>query len=90
MLELIQSMRNGGEIAVKDQSTKKNGAKKEEPLPGTKIISRAEGKKIVDKQARKYFGMSGPEFVKKYRAGEMGGYEHSDVAVVAILIPLSE
>jgi len=57
---------------------------------GIKYITRAEGKKILDRQARKQLGMSGEEFVRKYRAGELGDYDHFAVTRVSLLIPLGE
>ncbi len=59
-------------------------------MPGIKYVSRAQGVNILDRQARKYLGMSGPEFVRKYRAGEIEDRDHTDVARVALLIPLAE
>ena len=63
------------------------------PMPrrvGSKYVSRRQGRKILDRQARKYLGMSGEEFVRKYRAGEIEDPDRSDVIRVAMLIPLAE
>jgi hypothetical protein len=57
---------------------------------GVRYITRAEGKRILDRQARKQLGMSAEEFVKKYRAGELGDYDHFAVTRVSMLIPLGE
>ena len=38
----------------------------------------------------KYLGMSGDEFVRRYRAGEIEDADRSDVIRVAMLIPLAE
>jgi len=55
-----------------------------------KYVSRREGAEILDRQAKKYLGMSGDEFVRRYRAGEIEDADRSDVIRVAMLIPLSE
>jgi hypothetical protein len=57
---------------------------------GMKYVSRQRGKKILDRQARKYLGMSGDEFVRKYRAGEVEDPDRTDVRRVAMLIPLAD
>lgn len=57
---------------------------------GVKYVSRREGAEILDSQARKYLGMSGAEFVRRYRAGEIEDADRSDVLRVAMLIPLAE
>lgn len=53
-------------------------------------ITKAEGVTLLDRQARKYLGMSGQEFSRKYRAGELTYDDHPDVVRVAMLIPLAE
>ena len=57
---------------------------------GIKYVSRQRGKRILDRQARKYLGMSGEEFARQYRAGEIEDADRSDVIRVAMLIPLAE
>jgi hypothetical protein len=57
---------------------------------GIKYVSRQQGAKILDRQARKYLGMSGDEFVRRYRAGEIEDPDRSAVVRLAMLIPLSE
>ncbi|MEA2585573.1 MAG: hypothetical protein QOF33_3658 [Thermomicrobiales bacterium] len=54
---------------------------------GIKWVSREEGIAILDRQARKYLGMSGEEFVRMYRAGELVD-DCSDVTRLSMLIPL--
>ncbi len=46
--------------------------------------------KILDRQARKYLGMSGEEFIRKYRAGEIEDPDRTEVLRVSILIPMAE
>jgi hypothetical protein len=49
-----------------------------------------EGVALLDRQARKYLGMSGAEFVEKYRAGEIEDPGSTTVMRVAMLIPFAE
>lgn len=42
---------------------------------------------LFDRQARRYCGMSGEEFVRRFDAGELRCTDHG-VARVAILLPL--
>jgi hypothetical protein len=53
-------------------------------------ISRDEGKKLVDRQARKFLNMSGEGFARDYRAGKIKDPHRLAVARVAILLPLVE
>ncbi len=53
-------------------------------------ISRAEGVDLLDRQARKYLGMSGAEFHAKYKSGELRYSDSPHVARVSFLIPLAE
>ena len=53
-------------------------------------VTPEEGAEILDRQARKYLGMSGEEFVRMYEAGEFEDPCRSEVARVSILIPLSK
>ncbi|HEY7034198.1 MAG TPA: hypothetical protein VH482_22860 [Thermomicrobiales bacterium] len=57
---------------------------------GIRWISREEGIAILDRQARKSLGMSGEEFVRKYRAGEIEDPDRSEVMRVSILIPYAD
>jgi hypothetical protein len=53
-------------------------------------MTREEGLQLFDRQARKFLGMSGEEFVLKYRAGTIENPHRLEVARVAILLPLTE
>ena len=55
-----------------------------------KHVTRRTGRKILDRQARKNLGMSGEEFIRKYRAGEIEDPDRTEVLSVAILIPMAE
>ncbi len=58
--------------------------------PGVKYVTRRRGAQILDRQARKYLGMSGAEFVRRYRAGDFDEADDSTIARIAILIPFAE
>jgi hypothetical protein len=53
-------------------------------------MTREEGKRLFDRQARKFLGMSGEEFYRRYRAGEIEDPYRLEVARVAMLLPLAE
>jgi hypothetical protein len=57
---------------------------------GVEYLSAAEGKELLDRQARKYLDMSGDAFVEQYRAGKIEDADRTDVQRVAMLIPLAE
>jgi hypothetical protein len=42
----------------------------DEPVPAVREVSRAEARAIFDAQSRKLLGLSGPEFLRRYDAGE--------------------
>jgi hypothetical protein len=52
--------------------------------------SREEGIELLDRQARKYLGMSGVEFVQRYRAGQIDEPNRLEVVRVAMLIPFAD
>jgi|GEM_PF-5505251 len=54
------------------------------------FISPDEGKQLLDKQARKYLNMSGEEFRRQYRAGQIEDPERSEVVRVSLLLPFAE
>ncbi len=61
-----------------------------EPEPfAIERISRREGSALLDRQARKYLGMSGDAFRQQYRAGTLDT-EDSRVIRVSFLLPLAE
>lgn len=55
--------------------------------PGILLEARSRGRKILDRQARKYLGISGEEFARRERAGELEGLDHAEVARIAMLLP---
>jgi hypothetical protein len=59
-------------------------------IEGVDWITREEGIAILDRQARKYLGMSGEEFVRRYRAGEIEDPDRSDVVALSMLLPFAD
>lgn len=57
---------------------------------GAVQVTRGEGRAILDRQARKYLGMSGEEFARRYRAGQLPDPNRADVIRVAMLLPYAE
>lgn len=56
-------------------------------LPPIVELSEEEGRALFDEQARKYMGMSGDEFLRKWDAGEIEDPDRSEVWTVVFLIP---
>lgn len=58
--------------------------------PQVRYLTIEQGHEILDRQARRYFDMSGDEFIRAYAAGELDDHPcESDVTYVALLIPLA-
>jgi ribosome-binding protein aMBF1 (putative translation factor) len=72
------------------QTTTKSNTKNGRQPQETRYITREEGQRILDKRARERFGLSGEEFVRRYRAGDLNEFEHGDVEMIKMLIPLAE
>ena len=53
-------------------------------------MTREEGLRLLDRQARKFLGMSGEAFVRQYREARFELPHRLEVARVAILLPLAE
>jgi hypothetical protein len=60
---------------------KKNGKN------GFRVLSREEGEKLLDRQARRYLRMSGPEFARKWKAKQIKNPDRPEVMRVAFLLP---
>lgn len=73
-----------------DQSSPETDPYWEDLDDGVDYISLSEGIELLDRQARKYLGMSGEEFMRRYEAGEL---DHDDydfnVMRVSMLIPFA-
>lgn len=63
------------------ETMKKNGKN------GFRVLSREEGEKLLDRQARRYLRMSGPEFARKWRAKQIKNPDRPEVMRVAFLLP---
>ncbi len=57
---------------------------------GITHISKRDGLQLLDRQARKYLGMSGEDFRRQYRAGTIEDPERSEVIRVSLLLPLAD
>ena len=75
---------SNGSIRNRESRVTQNGSN------GTVSVTRSEGLKILDRQARKYLGMSGDEFASKYRAGQIPDPDRSEVVRVAMLLPYAK
>jgi hypothetical protein len=60
---------------------KTNGRRK------VKFLSRKEGRRLLDKQARRYLNMSGEEFARKWKAKEFKDPDRPEIMQVAFLLP---
>jgi hypothetical protein len=56
---------------------------------GVEELSPEEWMALVDRQARRYLNMSGKEFIRAYRDGEIDvdGPQHLEIMRVAMLLP---
>ena len=54
---------------------------------GFRVLSQKEGKKLLDSQARRYLGISGDEFLRKWKAKEFKDPDRPEVMRVAFLLP---
>ncbi len=57
---------------------------------GVQYVTRRRGAHILDRESRRSLGISGPEFIRRYRIGDTDDLNRSDVARLAVLIPLTE
>jgi hypothetical protein len=54
---------------------------------GFRVLTRDEGKKLLNRQARKHLGMSGREFARKWKAKQIKDPDRPEVMRVAFLLP---
>jgi hypothetical protein len=59
----------------------------EEPRP--RELTREQGRRLLDERARRFLRMSGEEFRRRYRAGELDP-DDDHVLGVALLLPLAD
>lgn len=50
-------------------------------------VTREEGARLFDDVARRFLGMSGPDFLSRWDAGAFRGDDRNEVYHVAMLIP---
>jgi hypothetical protein len=53
-------------------------------------LTRDEGRALLDRQARRELGISGEEFLRRYKAGEYADIDTPAVARVAMLVHLAD
>jgi hypothetical protein len=59
--------------------------------PNVKELTLKEGRALLDQQARRYLGMSGVEFIKKWESGEFGDDpDRPEVMRLVMLIPFAK
>lgn len=58
--------------------------------PGFLILTRRGDRQLLDREARRYLGMSGEEFERRYRAGQVEELNHSHVTRVLMLLAFGE
>jgi hypothetical protein len=54
---------------------------------GLVFLSAARGRKLLDKTARRWLGMSGAEFARLWKAGRIENPDRPEVLRVAALLP---
>ena len=54
---------------------------------GFRVLSKDEGEKLLDRQARRYLRMSGKEFVHRWKAKQIKDPDRPEVMRVAFLLP---
>ncbi len=59
-------------------------------VPGVLYLSPLRAAKLLDRQARKYLGMSGQEFARKYREGEIEDPCRSEVILLSMMPPMDD
>ena len=61
------------------------------PVPSLAVefVDVERGAAMLDRDARSRLGMSGPDFIKRYRAGELDEFDPDTVFDVALLLPFA-
>jgi hypothetical protein len=57
--------------------------------PRARELTQEEGRRLLDERARRFLGMSGEEFRRRYEAGELDP-DDDHVLGVALLLPLAD
>ncbi len=55
--------------------------------PKAKILTRNEGRKLLDREAQRSLGISGDEFARKWNAKEFKDPDQPEIMRVAFLLP---
>jgi hypothetical protein len=76
-----------GKAATKKSNGRGNSAA---DFSGIVFVTRRQGRQMLDRQARKHFNMTGDEFARRYRAGEIEDPDRSEVITTAMLIPFAK
>ena len=53
-------------------------------------VSIEDGRSMLDAAAQEHLGVSGPSFLRDWRAGKYAEHDNPDVAKVALLVPFAE
>ena len=64
--------------------------KSQKPISGVRYVSQEEEVARLDRAARKYLNVSGHEFVRRYRAGDIPDPNRSEVIRLAFLMQYAE
>lgn len=56
-------------------------------LPDVEYVDKVRGSTMLDRQSRKRLGIPGSEFVRRYRAGDLKGFDQAIVLDLAMLLP---
>ena len=76
-------MVSGSTAVLSDCDTKMKKSSKN----GFRVLSKKEGEKLLDRQARRYLRMSGKEFVRRWKAKKIKDPDRPEVMRVAFLLP---
>lgn len=60
-----------------------------EPSTDIRELSAAEGERLLDEQTRRYLGMTGAEFARRWAAGKLDPDDQPEVMRMAMLLPLA-
>lgn len=56
---------------------------------GFRVLSKAEGKKLLNRQAKRYLNMTGEEFIRKWKTKQIKDPDRPEVLRVAFLLPFA-
>ena len=73
-----------------DGSYKGRGVATAEQGVEVRELTREQGRALLDKAARRYLGMSGEEFIRRWEAGEFADDDRYQVVHLAMLLPFAQ